>query len=313
MAYAIAHTEIGTPEVLQLIDIDDVAPTPEQVVVAVSAAGVNPIDAKLRAGIRPTPPITAPRRVGADGAGVIAAVGSEVIGFRVGQAVAFYGAQGAYASHVAVAAAQVYPLPAGVSAESAAGVGIPAGTAYQAMRSLAVGAGDVVLIHGGSGAVGQAAIQFATLWGAEVIATCSAARFDTVRALGATPVEYGDGLEQRVRQATTKEITVALDAAGTDEAILTSRALVADASRIATIVRGRDAQGFGIRAFGGGSPTPISAVEIGWRAEGVPVTLALLAAGRFQVELGPVLPLAEAAEAHRLVEAGTAGKITLRP
>ena len=73
-------------------------------------------------------------------------------------------------------------------------------------------------MHGGSGAVGQAAIQFAVLWGATVIATSSERRFDRVRALGATPVAYGEGLADRVRAAAPQGVTVALDAAGTDEA-----------------------------------------------------------------------------------------------
>ncbi|MDE0545842.1 NADP-dependent oxidoreductase [Microbacterium sp. C7(2022)] len=313
MAQAIAYREIGAPEVLEIIDIPDVIGGPDEVVIAVQAAGVNPIDAKLRSGIRPTPAITSPRRVGADGAGEIIHVGSEVNGFRVGQSVAFIGAQGAYATHVPVPASQVFPLPAGVTPAQAAAIGIPAGTAYQALRSLAVGAGDVLLLHGGSGAVGQAAIQFAGLWGADVIATASPARFDEVRALGATPVEYGPGLEERVRSATPRPITVALDAAGTDEAIVTSLALVSDRSRIATLVRGADAPGFGIQAYSGGSARALSDDELRWRSEAVPVTLALLARGAFTVELGPSLPLAEAAEAHRLVESGTRGKIILRP
>lgn len=313
MPRAIVYTEFGSPDVLRLSDIDPASPAAGEVAIRVEAAGVNPIDAKLRAGIRPSGPIQTPRRVGADGAGVITAVGDGVEGLRAGEPVVFFGAGGAYADEITLTADRVVPRPPSVSAEDGAGVGIPAGTAYQALRSLAVGAGDTLLLHGGSGAVGQAAIQFAVLWGARVIATCSPARAERVAALGAEPVAYGAGLADRVRALAPGGVTVALDTAGTDEALEVSRDLVTDPARAATIVRGRDAAGYGLRAFGGGSPEPLSERALAWRVEAVPVTLALLAAGGFSIEHGPSLPLSAAAEAHRLVEAGTAGKITLLP
>ncbi len=313
MTRAIAYTELGGPEVLHEIEVPDTAPGPGQVAIRVEAAGVNPIDAKLRSGQRPSAPIDEPRRVGSDGAGVVTAVGDEVDGLRVGEPVVFGGAHGAYADQVVVRAEHVHPRPARVGAAEGAALGVPVGTAYQTLRSLAVGPGDTLLVHGGSGAVGQAAVQFAVLWGATVIATSSPARFDRLRALGATPVEYGEGLAERVRAAAPQGITVAIDAAGTDEALHTSLELVPDHRRIATLVRGRDAAGLGIRAFSGGSPEPLTPQQQGWRAEAVPVTLALLAAGAFSVELGPAFPLADAAEAHRALAAGAAGKITLVP
>src|SRR5690606_12687929 len=105
-----------------------------------------------------------------------------------------------------------------------------------------------------------------------------------------------------------------LDCIGTDEAIETSLELVADRDRIATIVRGADAAGFGIRAFSGGSPVPLTDQELAWREEAVGIAIELIAAGDFQVELGVELPLAQAARAHELVEAHAAqGKITLVP
>ncbi|GAB3602437.1 quinone oxidoreductase family protein [Microbacterium aureliae] len=313
MTAAIAYTEFGAPEVLHLIDIDVAPPGPGEVTVRVEAAGVNPIDAKLRSGIRPSAPIVEPRRLGLDGAGVVTAIGEDVDGVRVAQPAVFFGAPGAYAAEITLPAAKVLPRPAAVDARTGAALGIPVGTAYQTLRSLSVGQDDTLLLHAGSGAVGQAAIQLAVLWGARVIATTSPGRADHVAALGAEPVPYGEGLADRVRALAPGGITVAIDAAGTDEALHTSLELVADRTRIATLVRGRDAAGLGIRAFSGGSPQPLTPREEGWRAGSLPVVLALLAAGRFEVELGPSLPLAEAAEAHRLVEAGTRGKITLVP
>lgn len=313
MTHAIAYTEFGGPEVLTLIDVPATSPGPGELAVRVEAAGVNPIDAKLRSGMRASEAPTEPRRVGGDGAGIVTAVGDEVEGFRVGDAVVVFGASGVYAADIVVRAENAQPRPPQVSAAAGAALGIPFGTAYQSLRSLTVGPADTLLVHGGSGAVGQAAIQFAVLWGAQVIATASERRFDRVRELGAIPVAYGEGLADRVRAVAPQGITVALDAAGTDEAIHASLELVPDRERIATIVRGRDAGAFGIRAFQGGSPDALSERALGWRREAVPVALALLAAGRFSVEIGPSFPLAEAAAAHHAIQHGTDGKITLIP
>jgi NADPH:quinone reductase-like Zn-dependent oxidoreductase len=313
MGHAIVYTTFGGPEVLTLVETEPLQATPGHVLVRVEAAGVNPVDAKLRSALRPSPPITEPRRVGSDGAGTVTAVGDDVDWFRPGDEVVFSGGTGAYASELLLPAHKVQHRPSRVPAAVGAALGIPAGTAYQTLRSLDVRSDDTLLLHGGSGSVGQAVIQFAVLWGATVVATASPERFDRIRQLGATPVEYGKGLGDRVGTAAPDGVTVAVDAAGTDEALDVSRAVVADRSRIATLVRGADAAGLGIRAFGGGSPDPLTPQQLAWRAEAIPVTLALLAADRFSVELGPELPLAEAAEAHRLVEAGTSGKITLVP
>lgn len=313
MPHAIAYTEFGTPHVLTMIDIPEPEAKEGELVVHVEAAGVNPIDVKLRTGARPSPPITEPRRVGIDASGVVTAVGANVDGFRVGDRVVMAGLSGAYATDVVVSADRAFAQPLSVSAAEGAALGIPVGTAYQALRSLGVGGGDTLLVHGGSGSVGQALIQFAVLWGARVIATASPERFERVRELGAEPIAYGDGLADRVRAAAPDGVTVAIDAAGTDEALQVSVELVRDRDRVATLVRGADAAGYGIRAFAGGAPDPLTAQQQTWRTEAVPVALALMAAERFDVEIGPVFPLSEAAEAHRIVEAGSSGKVVLLP
>lgn len=313
MARAIVYTEIGSPDVLHLTEIADPVPAPDELIVRIEAAGVNPIDTKIRSGKRMSAPIVEPRRVGFDGAGVVESLGDAVTGFAVGDRVAIRDTVGTYSSLLAVPSSNAAALPDSVTAAEGAGIGIPAGTAYQSLKSLGVTADDVLLVHAGSGAVGQAAVQFAVAWGATVIATASPARHEQLRELGAIPVAYGDGLLERVREAAPAGVTVALDCAGTDEAIETSLALVADRDRIATIVRGPDAAAFGIRAFSGGSPTPLTDQELAWRAEALPETIALLASGDFTIEIGQELPLAEAARSHELVEAHAPGKIVLVP
>ena len=313
MGTAIAYTELGGPEVLTVIDIDVPAPGPREVAVRVEAAGVNPLDLKRRAGLRPSPPITEPRRVGSDAAGVVTAVGDGVEGYRPGDAVIVTGAQGAYATDLVVRAAHVVRRPEGVSAAQGAALGIPVGTAYQTVRSLAIGPDDTVLVHAASGSVGQAVVQFARLYGATVLGTTSDRRADRVAALGATTLPYGPDVVSRVRELAPQGVTVAIDLVGTDEALAQSIELVSDKTRIATLVRGADAAGLGIRAFSGGSPEPLTDQQKAWRGEAIPVAAALIAHGDFSVELGPQLPLADAAEAHRLVDAGADGKVVLLP
>ena len=221
MSTAIAYTELGGPEVLTLIDIDVPAPSPGEVAVRVEAVGVNPLDLKLRSGLRVSPPITQPRRVGSDAAGVVTAVGDGVEGYRPGDAVIVWGAHGAYATDLVVPSAHVVRRPEGVSAAQGAALGIPIGTAYQTVRSLAIGADDTVLVHAASGAVGQAVVQFARLYGATVLGTTSDRRADRVRELGATPLPYGAGVVERVRELAPQGVPVAIDSYGkyTDWAI----------------------------------------------------------------------------------------------
>lgn len=312
MAKAVQFTQVGGPEVLEVVEIAEPAPGPGEVAIAVEAAGVNPIDRKLRSGGRPLPG-EGPWRAGSDGAGRVTAVGDGVDGFRVGDPVAFFGADGAYATHVSVDAAKVSVRPGGVTAAQGAALGIPAGTAYQAVQSLGVREDDTLLIHGGSGSVGQAAIQFAVLLGARVIATTSDARADRVRDLGAEPVRYGDGLTGRVLEVAPDGVTAILDCAGADGVLEASLELLDDKNRIATIVIGAKADEMGLRAFGGGSAVPLTPQQAAWRAEALPVSLALVAAGYFDVELGEQFSLEQAAEAQIANERGAHGKLTLVP
>lgn len=314
MARFVQYRQFGGPEVLEIVDGEIPHPAAGEVVVEVKAAGVNPIDAKLRSGARASAPIDAPRGTGSDAAGVVTEVGDGVSGWQVGDEVIVSGAKASYATHLVVAATGLTRKPGALSWAQAAGVGIPAATAYQALRSLSVGEGTTLLLHAASGAVGQAALQFAREFGATVIGTASASNQDRIRQLGGTPVEYGPGLVERVRAIAPNGIDRALDAAGTDEAIAASLELVADPQNIGTIVRGADAPGWGIRAWSGGSKVPLTPEEKAWRTEGVRRAAELAAEGRFDVEIARSLPLDQAAEAQRLIErGGLRGKIVLLP
>ncbi|NLG62123.1 MAG: zinc-binding dehydrogenase, partial [Candidatus Cloacimonetes bacterium] len=219
------------------------------------------------------------------------------------------------ATHTRVPASGLTRKPAALSWVQAAGLGIPAGTAYQGLRSLGVESGMTVLVHAASGAVGQAAVQFARAMGARVIGTASSGNHDRLRQLGAIPVTYGDGLAERVRAIAPDGVDRVFDGAGTDEAIEDSLQLVRDPQHIGTIVRGADAAGWGIKAWSGGSPVPLSEQEVAWRAEGVRVAAERAARGEFDVEIARTMSLDQAVEAQRMLEDGTAprGKIVLLP
>lgn len=312
MAQVVQFSQIGGPEVLEVATVPDPVAGHGQLVVAVEAIGVNPIERKLRTGVRPLPG-DGPWRTGSDGAGTVTAVGVGVDGFRVGDPVAFLGAEGAYASVVVTDADKTFVRPEGVTAAQGAALGIPAGTAYQAIRSLGIRDDDTLLIHGGSGAVGQAAIQFAVLMGARVLATTSDARAERVSDLGAEPIAYGDGLTGRVLEAAPDSVTAILDCAGADGVLEASIELLEDTSRIATIVLGARGDELGIRAFSGGSAVPLTAQQQQWRTEAMPVALALLATGYFDVELGEQFALTDAAAAQTANENGAPGKLILVP
>lgn len=314
MAQFIRYSEHGGPEVLTLVE----GPVPEApagaVVVEVRAAGVNPVDAKIRSGKRGIRDFSEPQGLGLDAAGVVVAVGAGVDGVRVGDEVIVHGASGAYASHLVAEPTKLVPKPVALSFEQGAALGVPAGTAYQVLRSLGLRQGETLLVHAGSGGVGQAAIQFARLWGADVVATASPRNHERLRELGAVPVSYGAGLVDRLRAASPRGYDVAVDAAGTDDAIEASLELVEDRSRIATIVRMSDAAGLGIRTWSGAIPSTMGPEEHRLRAEGVAEAARLAAEGRFDIEISARYPLAQAADAQRESEAGhVRGKIVLIP
>ncbi|MCR2808399.1 MULTISPECIES: NADP-dependent oxidoreductase [unclassified Microbacterium] len=305
------YAELGGPEVIHVAEGEVPVPDPGWVLVEVRAHGVNPFDTKVRSGARAAAP-EAPRGVGHDGAGVITAIGDGVTDWAVADEVIFGWTQGAAATHALVRPMHLTRKLPEVSWETGAALPIPVGTAYQALKSLGVTDGDRILIHAGSGSVGQAAIQFARLWGAEVVATGSPRSFDRIRELGATPVGYGDGLLERLRDSASAGFTVILDLAGTDEA-LDSIALV-DPARFASAAAGLKADARGITAYGGGSAVPLTGEQRAQRAEAVAVVQPLIAAGEFSVEIGLVIPLDEIVDAHRASESNRVrGKIIIIP
>jgi NADPH2:quinone reductase len=174
---AIRVMEPGGPEVLELHEVPDLEPGAGEVVVDVRAVGVNPVDTYIRSGtyaIKPQCPYTP----GMDGAGEILKVGSKVKEWSVGDRVYIAGAKtGTYAQQALCFADQVHPLPAKISFAQGAAVYVAYATAYRALFQKAhAKAGEWVLVHGGSGGVGIACVQWARLHGLHVVATAGTAR-----------------------------------------------------------------------------------------------------------------------------------------
>jgi enoyl reductase len=315
MAHAIRFRSYGGPEVLELDEVPDPVPGEGELVFEVRAAGVNPVDSKIRSGARSDgTPLEQPVGVGADAAGVVVIAGEGVTEYEVGDEVIGWSLSGAYATRVVAPEGKVTRKPAGVSFEQGAAMGVPVSTAYQVLKSIGVAEGKTLLVHAGAGGVGQAAIQLARLWGVNVVATASPANHARLTDLGAIPIAYGDGLLERVRSAAPQGIDLVLDAVGSEEAIEVSLAVVADPARIGEIVKVEWAEQYGVSYYSGSRPGYLGPEEIALRDESIPYTAALVDEGRFELEIARTYPLAQAAQAQRESEGGhVRGKLILIP
>ncbi len=302
----------GGPETWQLVDVDVRPPAAGEVTIRVRAAGMNPADYKH---VAPgAPGAEFPAAIGYEVAGEISAVGP---GTRlasgpatIGQEVLAFRVQGGYAGELTVPADKVFAKPSALTHPEAANLLLTATTAAEMLEVTRVEAGETIVLHGGSGAVGLAVLQLARLRDVRVVATASPASFDRVRAFGGTPVAYGAGLIERLRNAAEEGgFAAALDAAGTPEAIDASVTLVADRDRIVTVVGGESARTAGIRMIAGRMPAS-AAFRDGVRSE----LVAMAARGDLVVPMAATYPLDEMHEAMRRLTSGhPGGKIALIP
>jgi NADPH:quinone reductase-like Zn-dependent oxidoreductase len=289
----------GPPEVLHVVDLPDPEPRPGQVRVRVRAAGVQPFDVGVRRGVMTRVPVTFPQQIGQEYAGVVDRLGAGVDGIEIGAAVLGSTMLNGNATLLCVPMENVVLKPAHVDFPTAAGLVAAAQTASGALRELAVGPGDVLLVHAAAGSVGTVAVQLARLAGATVIGTASPANHDYLRQLGAIPVPYGDALVDAVRAVGGTPPTVALDAIG-GVAIAQSAELGIARDRIGTIVDDKTAAEYGTRVVRGPRDPARLAEVLALAARGV-VTMPVRA-----------YPLAEVAEAHAAVESGHGrGKVVL--
>jgi NADPH2:quinone reductase len=228
------------------------------------------------------------------------AIGDEVLGYRV---------SGAYASALTVPARDVFAKPANLSFAAAANLLLAGATASELVHVTGVAAGETVLVHGASGAVGVSVIQQAKLLGARVIGTASEQNFSVVEGFGAEPVAYGNGLLQRVRQLAPHGVDAALDTVGTDEAVQVSLAVVGDLGRIVTIAAANQAAEHGFRMIGASMPAS-AAYRNSIRSDLIQLT----ADGALVVPVARTFPLTDAIAALQLLKSEhPGGKLALIP
>jgi NADPH:quinone reductase len=321
---AIIVREFGEPDVLRLEDVSDPVAGPEQVLVRIRAVGVNPVETYIRRGAYARKPAL-PFTPGADAAGTVEALGPGAAAFTTGDRVYITGTvagpYGAYAELAACNLNQVYPLPDRVSFEQGAGIAVPYGTAYRAIFQRAQARpGETVLVHGGSGGVGTAAIQLARAAGMVVFATAgTGAGLELVAAQGASHVfnHRTPGYPGQVLEATGgRGLDVILEMLAnvnlnTDLGLLAPRGRVVVIGNRGTVeidarqAMARDADIRGMTLFNTSS------------AEMAEIHAALgagLREGMLAPIVGRTFPLADARLAHEAVlSPGAHGKIVLIP
>lgn len=292
MSRAVIYEKFGGPEVLELREVPEPHAGPDEVRVRVSAAGLNPMDWSMSS----VPEVAArfgvpvPSGFGSDVAGVVDEVGTNVLGFAVGDRV--YG--GAMAKAVADFLVMKAPAPApnglfhtpdGISDEVASTLPVAGLTAAAALEAISLRPGDTVLVGGAAGGVGVFVVQLAKLAGATVIGTASEGTFEFLRQLGAEPVEHGRGLADRVRALAPDGVTAATDLFGTETAE-TALALGVPPERISTIAAGPNPPG-GVRATWG-SQAGLGDLER--------ITDAIVA-GKITVPIAAIFPIEQVREA----------------
>jgi NADPH:quinone reductase-like Zn-dependent oxidoreductase len=295
---AVVIHETGGPEVLRLEEAPDPEPDEGEVLVRITAAGVNRFDVNQRAGGASSFPLI----LGSDGAGVREDTGESVL-------IAGGADNQTYAELAAVKAERVWPRPEEVGDAAGAALGTPYRTAWHALVEVAgLKEGQTLLVQAGSSATGQASVDIGRALGATVYATASAGKLDRVRALGAEPLAYddeklaeleadvvfdpvgGDTFAASVGALARHGIVVTPGAVGNPELTVSVWALVGKAARVEGIV-GQEA----------GRETIERIIE-------------LAADGKLAPAIDRELPLQQAAEAHRAIEAReTFGKVILRP
>lgn len=320
--HAIVVKQHGGPEVLEYVEVETPRPKSGEALVRLHAIGVNFIDVHHRTGLYKMP---LPLIPGSEGAGVVEEVGPDVTVVKKGDRAAYAMARGSYAEHAVVRADMLVPIPDGVDFETAAAAMLQGMTAhYLAISTYPLKSGDSALVHAAAGGVGGLLVQVAKMRGARVLGTVSTEeKAKIAREAGADGIinyKETDFEAEVLRLTGGKGVNVVYDSVGKttfDKSLncVTLRGLLAlfgqssgpvppfDPARLAK-------NGTFLTRPSLGHYT-VTREELLWRAGEV---LSWIAAGRLRLRTDRVLPLREAAEAHRLLEARkTAGKLLLKP
>lgn len=305
---AVRFDTYGGIEVLDVREVARPQPGTGEVLVEVKAAGINPIEAMIRQGVmQEMYPVTFPSGQGTDLAGVIAEVGPGVDAFSVGDEVlGFTNDQASHAEYVVVPAEQLTTRPREMSWEVAGGLFIAGTTAYAAVHSVSLTSDDTVAVAGAAGGVGTIAVQLARRSGATVIGIAGPANDEWLSGHGVIPVNYGDGLADRLREAAPGgRVDAFLDLFGGGYVELAVTDLGVTPDRIDTIVDIPAVERFGVKFVGSEDVAGASVLAD---------LAALVAAGELEVPIAEVFGLENVQSAYRMLERRhTRGKLVLRP
>ncbi|WP_242908507.1 NADP-dependent oxidoreductase [Actinomadura terrae] len=278
----VIYAEFGGPDVLQLLDAEEPHAGPGEVRVAVRAAGVNPVDWRLREGqVLGAHPVTLPAGVGLDAAGVVDEVGDGVEGVAVGDHVFGEGTDTYAEFSVLNAWAQ---MPTGLTFEEAAGYPSVMETALRVLREVGVQPGQTLLVSGAAGGVGSAVLQIARERGITVIGTASPANQEYVRGLGAVATTYGAGWVERVRGLGKADAALDLAGAGVISELVE---LTGDPRKVVSIAD-LDAPKLGVRFSN----------QAGSIRDALAETVRLISGGKLHIPVQKSYTLPEAAAAH---------------
>ena len=294
MPKAVVLTKYGPPDVLVWKDVAMPEPGPRQVRIRVQCAGVSPTDPKIRRGdVQAVFHLPADAVLGFEAAGVVDGLGSSVEGVKNGDEVAcLLPDLGGYAEYALTSSWT--RKPADVSWSDAAALPASAEAAVGVLNQLRLTAGETLLILGAAGSVGMIAAQLAVSRGATVIGAAAPRDHELVRDLGAVPVSYGPGLADRVRDIVAS-VDAVFDGAGKGE-LKEAVDLAGGPARVVTLAD-EHAADLGV-AFSAGTPDRAP--------EALDQTMPLLASGALRLRRQRRIPMADAAEAHRLLENGEA-------
>ncbi|OCB18100.1 NADPH:quinone reductase [Mycobacterium malmoense] len=305
-ARAVRFDRYGGREVLYIADVDMPAPGPGEVVVEVRAAGINPGEAAIRTGaMHEMFPATFPSGEGSDLAGVVTAVGDGVTEFGVGDEVlGFSFRRSSHATHVAVPVGQLIRKPPQLSWEAAGSLYVVGVTAYAAVRAVAPQSGETVAVSAAAGGVGSLVVQLLVLRQARVLGIAGPGNADWLRAHGVTPVPYGDGLADRLREAAPNGIDAFIDLFG-PEYVQLAVDLGVTPERIDTIIAFQKAGEVGAKTEGSAeASTPEVLAEMA----------GLIVSGAIDFEVAATYRLDRVADAYaELEQRHTRGKIVLLP
>jgi NADPH:quinone reductase-like Zn-dependent oxidoreductase len=309
---AVAVNAWGGREQLELVEVDPPPVAPDGVLVRVRAAGVNPVDAKIRGGSMANAlPFHFPVIIGWDAAGVVEEVGPAVTWFRPGDEVYGYVRRhhlqyGTYAEYTTAPEGFFAHKPPGLSFEEAAALPLAALTAHQTLEMLGLRGGESLFVGGGAGGVGHLAVQLAVARGARVVATASEGNHDFLRELGAEPLDYAaDDVPERTRALLGGEgADAALDLFGGDDREQAYAAL-RPGGRLASIARPAPEPRDGHHEVSYLFVRP-SGYDLGEHVT------PLVTEGRLRPRVEQTFPLERAADAHERIESGhVRGKLVI--